>query len=212
MEKTKGLQAASLLLVLLLTASREDGAPRPQTVAKREVSGPVTPAPPAAAPGSVNANLLRSRRLVIPVEGVKAKSLRDTFTETRSNNRVHQAIDIMAPRGTPVLAADDGKVVKLTTNRAGGLTLYQVDASGRLSYYYAHLHGYAPGVHEGMEVRRGQVLGYVGTTGNAPETAPHLHFAVYSIEVGRRGWRGEPINPYESLVEAETVADAGAVP
>lgn len=142
---------------------------------------------------------LRDRDLELPVQGVKPKELRDTFSEARGSSRAHEAIDIMAPRRTPVLAAQDGTVVKLFTSKAGGLTIYEFDPSKTFSYYYAHLDGYAPGLREGQTVHRGEVIGYVGSTGNASPDAPHLHFAIFRLTPERQWWKGEPINPYPVL-------------
>jgi murein DD-endopeptidase MepM/ murein hydrolase activator NlpD len=161
------------------------------------------PSLPSASPGN---DLLAARQLAVPVQGVPRSQLRDTFEDGRGKGRRHQAIDIMAPRGTPVLAADDGRVAKISSNRGGGLSAYLVDPSGRLVYYYAHLDGYAPGLQEGQAVRRGDVIGYVGTTGNAPESAPHLHFAVMLLSHERRWWGGEAVNPYAALAGDQTVA------
>ena len=138
------------------------------------------------------------RPLAIPVEGVTASDLRDTFNEGRAGHR-HEAIDIAAPRGTRVLAVDDGTLVKLFTSVPGGLTIYQFDPDRRFAYYYAHLDRYAEGVREGMRLRRGQVIGYVGSTGNASPAAPHLHFAVFRLGPERRWWKGEAINPFGAL-------------
>jgi murein DD-endopeptidase MepM/ murein hydrolase activator NlpD len=134
-------------------------------------------------------------RLGIPVQGVRAEQLRDDFDETRGGHR-HEAIDIMAPRGTPVLAAGAGTVVKLFLSKPGGLTVYEFDDSQTYCYYYAHLDGYAPGLKEGTLLREGEVLGYVGSTGNASPAAPHLHFAIFKLGPDRRWWEGTPINPY----------------
>jgi len=147
-------------------------------------------APPPVTPGS----------LVIPVQGVSAGELRRQFREQRSGGRAHYAIDIRAARGTPVLAADDGSIARLTENRLGGLTLHQLDGAKRRVYYYAHLQRYASGLAEGASVRRGQVIGYVGTSGNAPEQAPHLHFAVSSLSEGEAWWKGTPLDPYDLLI------------
>jgi murein DD-endopeptidase MepM/ murein hydrolase activator NlpD len=138
------------------------------------------------------------RRLKIPVEGVRAAQLRSGFNEGRPGRR-HEAIDIAAPRGTPVLAADDGTLVKLFTSVPGGLTIYQFDPDERFTYYYAHLDRYAEGLREGMRLRRGDVIGYVGSTGNAKADAPHLHFAVFRLGPEKRWWKGEPVDPYEAL-------------
>jgi murein DD-endopeptidase MepM/ murein hydrolase activator NlpD len=143
--------------------------------------------------------------LLIPVEGVAAHALRDTFNEGRDgNHRGHEAIDIAAPTGTPVLAADDGRIAKLFLSKPGGITVYEFNTGSTLAYYYAHLDRYAPGLAEGQAIRRGQVIGYVGTTGNAPPNAPHLHFAIFRLGPEKKWWQGEPINPFGYLVGAAT--------
>jgi len=180
------------------------------SIATRELPPPaVRPAPPAALPQAAAPptpdDLLAQRRLAVPVQGVQRARLQDTFTDSRSRGRQHKAIDIMAPWGTPVLAADDGRLAKISRNRGGGLSLYQVDGSGRFVYYYAHLAGYADGLREGQPLRRGDLIGYVGTTGNAPETAPHLHFAVMVLQGEKRWWGGQALNPYDALVREDPV-------
>lgn len=140
--------------------------------------------------------------LSMPVFGVDPGSVTDTFGERRSGNRTHEALDILAPRGTPVFAVDDGIVKKLFTSVPGGLTVYQFDREEQYSYYYAHLDGYAPELHEGQRLRRGDLVGYVGTTGNAPRNSPHLHFAVIRLDPDKKWWTGTPINPYPLLVKA----------
>ncbi|HEX6060404.1 MAG TPA: M23 family metallopeptidase [Gemmatimonadaceae bacterium] len=155
---------------------------------------------------------LRSRRLMVPVDGVEADALLDSFDDARGDgSRTHGALDIHAPQGTPVLAADDGHVEKLHVSDGGGITLYQVDPSGRFVYYYAHLAGYRDGIAEGDSVRRGEVLGYVGTTGNAPPGVPHLHFAIGRMDAERRWWRFEPIDPL-GLFALPGRLGAGATP
>ena len=138
---------------------------------------------------------LRARALLIPVQGIGQKSLRDTFGESRGS-RHHEAIDILAPRGTPVLAVDDGPVEKLFTSKLGGLTVYQFDPQGEYCYYYAHLDRYATALAPGKVLRRGDVIGYVGTTGNAPPDAPHLHFTIFRLGSEKRWWEGTAINAY----------------
>jgi peptidoglycan LD-endopeptidase LytH len=143
---------------------------------------------------------LRDRDLTVPVRGVDDDDLRDTFSDARGGNRAHEAIDIMAPRRTPVVAVEDGVIAKVFNSKGGGgLTLYQFDPTNTYCYYYAHLDGYADGIQEGLKVRRGQVIGYVGSTGNASATAPHLHFAIFRLTPERQWWKGEPINPYPVL-------------
>ena len=137
--------------------------------------------------------------LLIPVHGITAAQLQDTFTDARSGGRVHDAIDIMAAAGTPVLAVADGTVEKLFDSKLGGTTLYQFNPERTLAYYYAHLQGYAPGIAEKQALKRGQVLGYVGSTGNADPAAPHLHFAIFELGPEQQWWKGTAINPYPQL-------------
>lgn len=134
--------------------------------------------------------------LLIPVVGVKPGELTDTFTQARGSGRVHDAIDIMAARGTPVVAANDGHIVKLFTSKPGGLTVYEFDPDNRVIYYYAHLDGYAPGLAEGQILHRGDPIGFVGSTGNASTDAPHLHFEVEILGPEKQWWHATSINPY----------------
>jgi murein DD-endopeptidase MepM/ murein hydrolase activator NlpD len=151
---------------------------------------PALDAPPAAELGD--------RDLVIPVEGVKSGDLVSSFQDARGARR-HEALDILAPTGTPVRAVEDGRVARLFNSKAGGITIYQFDPSERFCYYYAHLDRYADGLRENDHVRRGQVIGYVGTTGNAPKATPHLHFAIFRLTSEKRWWEGTPIDPYPIL-------------
>ncbi|HSD15691.1 MAG TPA: M23 family metallopeptidase [Thermomonas sp.] len=137
--------------------------------------------------------------LLIPVQGITAAQLQDTFSDARSGGRVHDAIDIMAPAGTPVLAVADGTVEKLFDSKLGGTTLYQFNPQRTLAYYYAHLQGYAPGIAEKQPLKRGQVIGYVGATGNANPDGPHLHFAIFELGPEQQWWKGTAINPYPQL-------------
>ena len=134
----------------------------------------------------------------IPVAGIAAEDLHDNFGQPRSGGRSHAAIDILAPRGTPVVAAVDGPIRKLFTSKAGGITIYQFDRDERRVYYYAHLDSYANGLAEGLVVKQGTVIGYVGTTGNARQT-PHLHFSVEDLPPTKEWWKGSPVNPYPLL-------------
>jgi len=134
----------------------------------------------------------REHPLMVPVEGVQPGALRDTYHEARSGGRIHMATDIMAMRGTPVLAAANGRIIKLANSGAGGITIYVADASGRYVEYYAHLMGYAPNVKEGLAVQTGDVIGFVGSTGNASPDAPHLHFQVMRSDANY--WNGTPID------------------
>lgn len=162
---------------------------------------------PAASPladgrGSDGPALLALRPLIVPVEGVAPSALVDNYDQPRGEGR-HEAIDILAPRGTRVFAVDDGKLVKLFTSKPGGLTVYQFDPDGNLAYYYAHLDRYAQGLTEGMMLHRGDLVGYVGASGNAAPEAPHLHFAVFRLGPQRQWWKGDPINPYTALRNAQ---------
>jgi peptidoglycan LD-endopeptidase LytH len=138
---------------------------------------------------------LAARALIIPVEGVDASRIRDSYTAARGG-RTHDAVDIMAARGTPVLAADGGTILKLRQNDAGGITIYQLDPTEQFVYYYAHLDRYQQGLLEGMKIQQGDVIGFVGTTGNAPKDTPHLHFQVMLYRGRGQYWGGEPINPH----------------
>ena len=170
-------------------------------------TGPMLPPPavratgvgPTAVPASGDAATMTGEGLLLPVQGITAAQLQDTFTDARSGGRVHDAIDIMAPAGTPVLAVADGTVEKLFDSKLGGTTLYQFNPQRTLAYYYAHLQGYAPGIAEKQSLKRGQVLGYVGATGNADPAAPHLHFAIFELGPEQQWWKGTAINPYPQL-------------
>jgi murein DD-endopeptidase MepM/ murein hydrolase activator NlpD len=142
---------------------------------------------------------LRDRQLELPVRGALSLELRDSFSETRGSTHRHEAIDIMAPRNTEVLAVEDGTIARLFESKAGGTTVYQFDPTTRYVYYYAHLERYAHGLQEGNHVHRGQVLGYVGTSGNAPKDTPHLHFAIFRLTEKKQWWQGSPMNPYDVL-------------
>ena len=144
------------------------------------------------------ADALADRDLLVPVEGVQPDQLERSFAQARGG-RQHEAIDILAPRNTPVLAIEGGKVARLFFSKAGGITVYQFDPTEQYCYYYAHLERYADGLVEGQELRKGQVIGYVGTTGNAPKDTPHLHFAVFRLTEAKRWWEGIPIDPYDVL-------------
>lgn len=134
--------------------------------------------------------------LLLPVQGIDIADVHDTFDDARGSERQHEALDVMAPAGTPVLAVADGTIEKLFTSDRGGLTIYQFEPTGQYVYYYAHLQAYAPGIVEGQPVRRGDVLGTVGSTGNADPAAPHLHFAIFRLTPEKQWWTGEPVNPY----------------
>jgi murein DD-endopeptidase MepM/ murein hydrolase activator NlpD len=150
---------------------------------------------PGAPPGLSDFERLRARALAIPVQGKTARDIQDNFAEPRGG-RPHEAVDILAPRGTPVLAADAGTVKKLFTSVPGGLTVYEFDPEETYCYYYAHLDRYADGLVEGKHLAKGDLVGYVGTTGNAPPGTPHLHFTIFRLGPEKRWWEGTPINPY----------------
>ena len=145
---------------------------------------------------------LRARQLMVPVAGVSPAQVPDTFRAPRGRGRgIHGAVDIPAPRGTPVLSADDGRVLRLNRNRKGGLTIYATDPNQRFIYYYAHLEAYRQGITKGARLVRGQVIGFVGTTGNADRREPHLHFQVMVRRGGRR-LGGDPVDPRPFFVRA----------
>jgi murein DD-endopeptidase MepM/ murein hydrolase activator NlpD len=141
-------------------------------------------------------NYILRRTMLIPVAGMTVSQLEDTFDEGRSSGRVHRALDILAPRGTPVVAADSGRVLRMSVNSLGGNTIYATDPQGRIVYYYAHLDAYRSGLVQGATIARGDTLGFVGTTGNAPKDTPHLHFQVMRMPPDGKYWDGEAINPY----------------
>ena len=166
------------------------------------VSEPAKPPPlaPATAAVSVSdAAVPVADQLLIPVAGIHASALKDTFNDARGSQRRHEAIDILAPNGTQVFAVADGKIAKLFNSKPGGLTVYQFDTSEKYAYYYAHLDRYAAEVKEGMTLKRGDLVGYVGTSGNADPKTPHLHFAIFALGPEKQWWKGSPINPYPLL-------------
>ena len=165
----------------------------PAAAAAPHVDAPVPTAAPPSSPTDAPTGLL------LPVQGILPSQLRDTFTDARSEGRVHDAIDIMADAGTPVLAVADGTVEKLFDSERGGLTIYQFEPGGHWCYYYAHLQRYADGLAEKQVIKRGEVIGYVGSTGNASADAPHLHFEVHVLGPEKQWWKGESINPYPLL-------------
>lgn len=156
-----------------------------------------TPTPtPLTSPAALSGS---STSLLIPVAGVRPEQLSDTFQASRSQGRVHDAIDIPAPRGTPVLAVSDGRIVKLFQSVPGGTTIYQLAPDNKTIYYYAHLDRYADGIKEGHVARRGEVIAYVGDTGNSGAGNYHLHFSISIVSDPKRYWEGTNINPYPLL-------------
>lgn len=154
----------------------------------------ITTVTPAADEAAVTD--LRGRALSVPVLGIARAALQPSYDDARGADRKHQGIDILAPRNTPVVAVEDGVIARLFASVPGGLTVYQFDPTQTYTYYYAHLERYADGVSEGMRVTRGQVLGYVGTSGNAPKDTPHLHFEISILSPTKVWWKASPIDPY----------------
>ena len=182
-------RAAGACAVLLLSACAGRG----------EVPGVPRPTEYAPAGRRPDAFVAPGASLAIPVRGIRPEQLRDTYAAARSGGRSHNAIDIMAPAGTPVLAAEDGTILKLRTGGIGGITVYQLGTDGRTLYYYAHLQRYAAGLREGTPVWKGQVIAYVGDTGNAGAGNYHLHFSVSHLADPARWWEGVNVNPYPML-------------
>jgi murein DD-endopeptidase MepM/ murein hydrolase activator NlpD len=171
-------------------------APAPAPVV--ELPEPPGESPPPAAPlARSDEEYLIDRALMVPVDGIPPAKVPDTYWQSRGDGaeRTHQAVDILAKRGTPVLAADSGTVLRLTRNTLGGITIYATDPERRFVFYYAHLDHYASGLYEGKVVAQGEVIGYVGTTGNAPKNTPHLHFQVMRFVDARTWWNGPPFDP-----------------
>lgn len=152
--------------------------------------------PRDAAVSDDDLDALWQRQLMVPVEGAARHTIRDNFTAPRGSGRIHGALDLLAPRGTPVMAAADHIIGRLVEGPVGGIVIYAYDADERFVYYYAHLDRYRRGLAVGDRVAKGSVIGYVGTTGNAPPNTPHLHFQVMKRGRGRAWWDGPPINPY----------------
>jgi murein DD-endopeptidase MepM/ murein hydrolase activator NlpD len=183
----------ALVVVRLALPARPPGVvPGARPGLPRPAPPPPTPPPPELASAYAE---LSERGLEFPVAGGSRDAIADSFLDSRFTH-VHHAIDIMAPRHTPVRAVDAGAILQLSRSLLGGISVYQADQAQRYCFFYAHLQGYAPGLSEGQSVARGQVIGYVGTTGNAPPGTPHLHFAIYVLEQGRRCGSGPAINPY----------------
>ncbi len=177
---------------------RADVPAAPRPTVDRDIAG-TSGGGPAIAPPPHSPAELGDRDLEMPVEGVGPDQLRRSFDEMRGGARRHEAIDILAPRNTPVRAVEDGTIARLFQSKPGGLTIYQFDPTEQYCYYYAHLERYADGLREGGRVHKGQVIGYVGTSGNAPKDTPHLHFAVFRLTAEKRWWEGTPIDPYDVL-------------
>jgi murein DD-endopeptidase MepM/ murein hydrolase activator NlpD len=160
-----------------------------------------TPLPPSESPTPTPepANFVGRLNLIVPVAGVRPDQLLDTYSDARSEGRTHDAIDIPAAAETPVLAAADGKIIKLFQSERGGTTIYQLSANQEMIFYYAHLSHYAEGLAEGNVVKQGEVIAYVGDTGNAGAGNYHLHFSITLVTDPKRYWEGTNINPYPLL-------------
>lgn len=179
----------------------------PSAGASTATTTPQTPqatTPSAASAGDLAAVVreLQGRRLTIPVAGVKADDIASGSFHQARDGHTHEALDLLAPRGTPIIAVEDGRIAKLFWSRAGGHTIYQFDPSNRFAYYYAHLDRYADGLAEAQTVRRGDIIGYVGSSGNARADAPHLHFAIFLLTPERQWWKGAAVDPYPVLRSA----------
>lgn len=185
-----------------LAGSHKPGTIEPLTtpfVAPVEAPTPTALSTPSTPP-QIETNFVgQLQALIIPVAGVRPDQLLDTYDDARSEGRVHDAIDIMAPAGTPVLAATNGKILKLFQSERGGTTIYQLSQDEKMIFYYAHLAGYADGLAEGSFVRQGDTIAYVGDTGNAGAGNYHLHFSIALVSDPKRYWEGSNINPYPLL-------------
>lgn len=178
---------------IAVTRAPVDTRSLPATSATKSTSVKATTAVTSAV-SSRNLDYLRSRKLLIPVAGIPLSKVPDNFLEKRGS-RQHSALDFMASRGTPVVSSDAGAVAKIHTSVGGGLTLYLSDPSGEFIYYYAHLDRYKPGIKEGDRIAAGEIIGYVGSTGNAVASAPHLHFAIGKMDAEKRWWKTTAIDP-----------------
>ena len=172
-----------------------------------EPRAPVPPAAPAAPVVSASDIVyFEDHPLMVPVDGVSPRDLRDSFNDPRGDGRTHRALDILAPRGTAVVAAIDGEIFRLRQGGAGGIAAYLVDDSRRYVYYYAHLEHYSDVITEGLKVKQGSVIGYVGTSGNAPPNTPHLHFQVMRLAPDQRDWwNGTPVDVRSLMTRKGTV-------
>jgi murein DD-endopeptidase MepM/ murein hydrolase activator NlpD len=218
MNRVRKRRALPLLVVLASFGAgvfvdgwlRTYGPPQPVQADAKSVELPVAPrvapAPPpvrhqpvdepkiAAAPPAI-ARAPSVQPLRVPIDGMSIESMKGGFSERRGS-RPHEAADILAPRGTPIRAVQDGTIAKLFVSKQGGNTIYEFGSDGPLCYYYAHLERYADGLHDGQRVSQGEVIGYVGTSGNAPPQTPHLHFGVFELSADRKWWQGHALDPY----------------
>ncbi len=201
---TRAVRRCWLLSVAVVLAACSRGRPEPEPLPNAEpvVTRPTIGATPAHrgprgyAISDEDLAELWSRQIMIPVEGITRLTVKDNYTAGRGSGKIHGAIDILAPKGTPVMAAADHVIGRLFEGPIGGIVIYAYDEEQRFVYYYAHLDRYRRGLAVGDRVAKGSVIGYVGTTGNAPPNTPHLHFQVMKRGRGRAWWDGPPINPY----------------
>jgi peptidoglycan LD-endopeptidase LytH len=195
---------------VLLAGGPEGESPSPTGALNSPAAEPAPRRPPLATAVMVPSarvaaaiDRLRDKELLIPVAGVAPSRIEDTFSAARDGGaRQHNAVDILAPRNTPILAADDGVILRMSTNTLGGITIYASDRDHEFVYYYAHLDHYRNGLSAGKSIQKGDILGYVGTTGNAPKDVPHLHFQIMLWPSDGKWWNGEPVNPYPVLRHA----------
>jgi peptidoglycan LD-endopeptidase LytH len=172
-------------------------ASRPAESAPAEGGRPIAAYDESAA---ADMEYLEERHLLVPVAGADMSKVDDSFYADRDGGeRTHHALDILAPRGTPILSADDGKILRMSNSSLGGICMYTVDPAGRIVYYYAHMDHYNDAMTPGRTIAKGDTLGYVGTTGNAPKDTPHLHFQIMRWAPDGKYWNGEPIDPFELL-------------
>jgi murein DD-endopeptidase MepM/ murein hydrolase activator NlpD len=200
----RSIAALALLIASACTIQQPTVEPVPETGGPGETVRPSPVAPPKAVFEPLTEEDIEYfdvHPMMVPVDGVEPRVLRDTFHEGRDGGRTHNATDILAPRGTPVLAAIPGQVARLSTNSLGGITAYLIDTERRYVYYYAHLDRYADNLAPGMKVEEGTVIGYVGTTGNAPPDTPHLHFQAMRIKPGQHDWwNGTPVDVRQFMI------------
>ena len=197
MRSLQFLPALAFVTAACGPAIRPLGPLAPVQGTEADLPEPPSESPPPEAPlAATDEEYLVERGLMVPVEGVRPEKVPDTYMQARDGGaRTHQAVDILAKRGTPVLSADSGTILRLTKSTLGGITIYATDPERRFVFYYAHLDGYAEGLREGKTVAQGEVIGYVGTTGNAPKNTPHLHFQVMRYVDARTWWGGPPLDP-----------------
>lgn len=184
----------------------------PDTDAVPEAKKSIKPERPAftlsAAEMAKSIAELRAKRLTLPLRGINIENVKGGFYGVRGT-RMHEAVDFMAPHGTPIYAVEDGTIPRFFESAAGGKTIYQVDVTGNYVYYYAHLQEYAANINPGDKVKRGTLIGFVGSTGNASPTAPHLHFSIGKMSPEKQVWTTASIDPYEVFARGAAVEPTG---